>query len=347
MATFRRALMALLVVTGPSAAVGQNRGVSRPTNLLKKLSLSEASISGTWTRTADGGIRCDSEAPARLRLAKAPKGEYDLSVVVTRQEAKGRLGILFSYDGIDFGWFMSEGVDTAGRGFAMVDEYDRSESVDQPLQTMPVDAKKRTVRFKVRREGVSAWVGKKKIADVTDYYDLAPVDDKDSVGEGFLGILCDRPSVVIHSITLTPVVESAGDDTKPASLRESAEEPGGDESGWSNDVLPITSTWNGVRKTLNRHGDIHCHMKVIERSGSLVVMRLSERGLVTRWTFAVNRGNLILQKFTQESGSGSVSEIQGSGAVSGGRVQINYQWVYSGPRAARAIIVGTIYLEED
>jgi hypothetical protein len=66
-----------------------------------------------------------------------------------------------------------------------------------------------------------------------------------------------------------------------------------------------------------------------------------------RWTFLLNRGNLVLQKFTQESGSGSISGVQASGALSPGRLRINYQWVYSGPRAARAIIVGSIHLEED
>lgn len=347
MKILRRAFIALLVVSGPSTALAQNRGVPRPTNLLKKLSLPDASISGRWARTAEGGARSTSPAPARLRLGRAPDGEYDIVAVFTRQENEGRLGVLLSYDGIDFGWFIDEGRNPAPSGFALVDDRDQWDLADRSIRNIPADAKKRTVRFKVRRAGVTAWLGRKKIGEVTDYYDLAPLDDKVSVGEGFLGILCERPSIVIHSITLTPFVESATDDSKPVAWREQSEQPTDDEAESSSDILPIASTWNGVRTTLNRHGDIHCNMKVVQRDGSLVVMRISERGLVMRWTFSLNGGNLILQRSTQESGSGSISGVQASGAVSPGRLRINYQWVYSGPRAARAIIVGSIYLEED
>jgi len=347
MATFRRTLVALLIVTGPSAAQAQNRSLQRPASLLKKLSLPDASISGSWARTPDGGVRSTSSAPARLWLGRAPEGEYDLVAVFTRQESEGRLGLLLSYDGIDFGWFTEQGRNPASSGFAMLDDRDQWDSADRSLQNIPADAKKRTVRFKVRRNGVTAWLARKKIGEVTDYYDLAPLDDKDSVGEGSLGILSDAPSVVIHAVTLSPVVESAGDDSKSVAWREPSGEPADDEAGSSNDLLPITSTWNGVRTTLNRHGDIHCNMKVIDRNGPLVVMRMTERGCTMRWTFSLSRGNLILQKFRQESGAGSITNVQAVGSVSPGQIRINYQWVYSGSRAANAIVVGSIYLEQD
>jgi len=345
MKAFQWFILALWIAAWPSEAPAQNQRPGRPTDLLKRLKLPDAGISGHWKKTADG-LRSDSAAPARLRLGKPPEGGYDLVVTFTRLDGDGRLGLILSYDGNGFGWFLGEGRDKTASGFALVDGRGDWENNDALLENVVPDAKKHTLKIKVRKDGVTAFVDRKKKGGVTDYSSLT-LDDENSVGEGMLGLVSGKPSIIFHSASVVPIAEVALAEKTPPVLKPESTQRGQEKADEANEVLPVDSVWYGTRIQLNHGGEIHCKMKVIERNGGGGVMRISEGSYGMRWTFSLRGDQLILEEFTQETGAGSISEVQASGVVSGGRMRIQYRWVFSGRRFARQIVVGTINLDQD
>jgi hypothetical protein len=333
---FQCSAAALLIAVVPSQPPTQNRRAARPVDLLKTVRLPDAKVSGTWKKSADG-LRTDSAAPARLRLGPAPKGEYDLIVTFTRSSGSGRLGLILSYDGTSFGWFLG-GRGKPADGFSFVDS-GISKEKDSALQLVASDAKKHTVKIKVRKDGVTAFVDRVKKGEVADYATLT-LDDEFSVGDDMLGLFSGDPTIIFRSVSVVPFAEAAVAEKATTPQRESAKPV--DSAIEENVVLPVMSTWHGTRTQLNQGGVLHCTMKVIDRDANLVVMRFSEGSFVAKWTFSLRGDRLYLEGFTQENGTASVTDVQAYGILSGDRMQIQYQWVYSGRRMARTIVLGKI-----
>ena len=303
---------------------------------MKTVRLPDAKVSGSWKKSADG-LRTDSAAPARLRLGAAPKGDYDLIATFTRSSGSGRLGLILSYDGTSFGWFLG-GRGKPADGFSFVDSGISKEKVSA-LQLVASDAKKHTVKIKVRKDGLTAFVDRVKKGEVADYATLT-LDDEYGIGDDMLGLFSGDPSIIFRSVSVVPVTEAA---TAEKSRPPEPEPPRSNESAIEENVLlPVMSTWHGTRTQLNQGGVLHCTMKVIDRDGNIVVMRFSEGSFIAKWTFSLLGDRLYLEKFAQENGTASVSDVQASGNVSGDHMEIQYQWVYSGRRMARTIVLGRI-----
>ncbi len=336
-------MVALLVAACSSMASAQERRAGRRVDLLKGLKPTEAGVGGTWVKTAAGGIRSDSETTTRLRLGKAPDGEYDLVVAFTRQGGDGRMGVILSYDGSRFGWFLGEGRDHAASGFAWVNGRGGWESDDATGLNVAADARKHILRIKARKEGVSAWIDRKKVGDVADYASLTLHEDQ-SVGEGMLGLVSDKPSIVFHSISMTPYVEMLQDAAAPSSPNERPVRPARDDANIASAALTTGSIWSGSKA--DNHSDTNgCTLHVNERSGHDVVVEIRCGREHVLWSFAIKGKTLNSTAFQDLSGQGLRSDASASGTINGRSLHLRYRWTFSSKKRKNNLVMGELQFE--
>jgi hypothetical protein len=176
-------------------------------NLLPMVQLPGDALMGVWERTAQGYYQVGSgglKDAAKLRLPYKPSGEYDLRVLVSRTEGIGAVGLIMTYGGHEFGWFMGNHVN-GECGFALVDgkPWPSNRSTVHHAG-MRIDAKSYTILVKVRKDSVSAYLDGELIDDFkTSYSDLS-LRPMHSMGDGMLGIWT-ASSIIIRSADLFPV----------------------------------------------------------------------------------------------------------------------------------------------
>lgn len=343
MKSLRWPIAGLFVVALASDVLAQERRPGRRIDLLKRIQLAGDGVAGTWVNAAEGAIRSDSAAPARLRLGKAPESEYDLVVSFTRKDGGGRMGVILSYEGSRFGWFLGEGRDRKAAGFALVNGRGEWESAGAAAANFAADKKKHTVRLKVRKEGVSAWLDRKTAGDVADYASLTLHDDQ-SVGDGMLGLVSGKPSIVFHSVLMMPYVAARQDTATPAATKERSARPARDDENSASAALTTGSIWSGSRA--NNNADTNgCTLYVNERAGDRVIVEILCGREHLLWTFVIKGKTLTATGYKDLSVQGLRTDAAASGRISGRSLHLRYSWTFSSKKRKNNYVMGELQFE--
>ncbi len=180
--------------------------VGRPsawTDLLRLVDPAKDAVAGKW-QLSSGELISDKAGYARISIPYKPPDEYDLQVVLARQEGKDTVCLMLAGSGTNFAWMMGF-YGNKRCGFALVKGHNAGDNPTSSEGALKA-GKDYTVLIQVRKDGVRASVDGQVVSQYkTDYKDMSMATGWSVGNTGCLGVGSFASPTVFRSIKVLEV----------------------------------------------------------------------------------------------------------------------------------------------